>query len=238
MKPFRVINLETSSLCNRNCPTCLRNSYPDREAVRDWFTQKLMPMDMIEGIFLQLAEMDYRGRICFTNFNEPLMDDRIIEIAQLAKDTYELPFMHLITNGDLLTEDLAKELDEVFDRITISLYEQGAERQNRRNLYRQWFKKTSVWIKGTHIVTHYNTQAEYNSVIPRRLKRLIINHKGEYMMCCDDIAGEFNLGSFPELSIKDHWYGEKFSSIVKALGEPDGKEQFPYCAVCPRGWCS
>ena len=219
MKVFRIVNLETSSLCNRFCPTCLRNSHPDREVVKDWFTQNLMPMEMIEEIFRQCAEMEYMGRICLTNFNEPLLDPRIVDIVRLAVDKYGIEYMHIITNGDYLTQELADQLDGVLHRITISLYDTGETRYEKRKAFKSMFKETNVIIKGEHITTHFNPKAVYVPAIPRRLARIIINHKGNYMMCCDDIAGEFDLGSLPEMGLLEFWQGEKFQRILKVLSQ-------------------
>ena len=85
MRHFDSINIETSSMCNRVCPTCIRNSNPDKEATKSWFEYHLMPMEVIEEIFRQYIDMGFKPIVCLCNYNEPLMDPRIVEIAKLAK---------------------------------------------------------------------------------------------------------------------------------------------------------
>jgi hypothetical protein len=64
--------------------------------------------------------------------------------------------------------------------------------------------------------------------------RVIINHKRQFLLCCDDVIGNFDLGTFPETSIKDYWFGEKHSQIVRDLKERGGRHKYEYCYTCPR----
>jgi hypothetical protein len=64
--------------------------------------------------------------------------------------------------------------------------------------------------------------------------RVIINHRRQYLLCCDDVIGNFDLGTFPETSIKDFWFGEYHMKILNDLKETGGRLRHPYCATCPR----
>jgi len=106
MKLFETLDLETISTCNRVCPTCIRNSHPDREAVASFFTPNYLPMDVIHEAFEQSIKMGFRGSVILSHYNEPLMDERLPEIAKLAK-SYPFKSVFLNTNGDFITEELA-----------------------------------------------------------------------------------------------------------------------------------
>jgi hypothetical protein len=232
-----VLVLETSSICNRVCPTCIRNSNPDKEAMRSWFDPNFMSMDVINEVIRQYKEQGFTSRVCLCFYNEPLMDPRIVDIAMLFKEG-GVEHVYLVTNGDFLTKCLAKQLDGLLSRITVSLYYDRKIRNKKKNGIRSMFKKTKVWIKGQHINNHYNgvplKNAECKS--QRISTRLIINHRQQYLMCCDDLTGMFDLGTFPEISLKDFWFGEKRTKIRNDLLVPGGRNKYEYCSICPRIW--
>jgi MoaA/NifB/PqqE/SkfB family radical SAM enzyme len=234
MKMFNSFDLETSALCNRTCATCLRNSHPDREAVQRFFTQAFMPMEMIQQVLDQAVDLGYEGKLCLCHWNEPLMDPRIVEIVRLAK-SYNKFFVYFVTNGDFLTDEIAGELDGLLDRVVVSLYYNGKAREEAARWIRQAFPRSQVQIKGDHRVSHF-----YNGAIadPTRRcrpvpRRLIMTHRGEYLLCCEDLLGEFSFGRFPEVSLKDYWFGEKHTKILGDLSLPGGRAKYPYCATCP-----
>jgi MoaA/NifB/PqqE/SkfB family radical SAM enzyme len=241
MKLFNTIDIETSSACNRTCRTCLRNSYPDRKAVRPLFTQTLMPVDMFRGILDECVELDYKDRVCMCHWNEPLMDPQIVELAKIAKG-YNQFFVYFVTNGDLLTPELAAQLDGVLDKIVVSVYD--GDRQARKAWLRSVFTKTPVEVKGDHRIAHFHPQAPEMAQkllsrpcrpIPRRL---IVNHKGEYLLCCEDLLGTFGLGRFPEMSLKEYWFGGKHERILDDLSRTDGRLKYQYCSSCPMEFVS
>jgi len=236
MKYPTAIVLETSSLCNRYCTTCLRNLMPDRNSVKSWFENNFMSMENIEIFVDQYNQFKGNPNVCLCYYNEPLLDPRIVDISKFLKKE-GVPYLYLVTNGDFLTKELAGRLDGVLDRITVSLYE---NRRARSPEIVSLFKKTKVWIKGNHIVTHYNPDAvplsESICAAQKAATRIIINHKGQYCLCCDDLTGVFDLGSFPEVNLKDYWFGDKHKKITKDLLIPGGRKKYPYCSICPRVW--
>jgi len=235
MKMFHHLDIETSSLCNRRCPTCIRNSHPNRKKLTPWFKQTFMPIETIKSIVEQYNELlkevpTGRRRICLSHFNEPLLDNRIAEIAEFIK-SYGLFYVYIVTNGDFLTEERAKELDGVLDHIEISVYEPAGRKKIR--YLKSLFKKTNLNIKVCgHELTHFSP----NKNLPFSacsLNRLIINHKGQYLLCCDDVIGNFRLGSFPKTSLKDFWFGKKHLKIVNDILSGN-RNKYHYCKICPR----
>lgn len=224
--------LETISTCNRFCSTCLRNSHPDREKVAPWFELNLMPMRIIWEAFEQFSKMDFVSKeVCLSHYNEPLMDERIVYIATMAK-AYNFDSVYLNTNGDYLVEEVATSLDSILSMIRIS---------TRKEELKSYFQKTKVqFTKGVHIATHFSpkfdteklAQENKDKICAEPPKRIIINHKGQYLMCCEDIVGEFYLGSFPETSLLIHEM-DKFD-IQIGLDKPLGRHKYPYCQTCPR----
>lgn len=241
-KIFEVLDLETCSDCNRRCVTCIRNSHPNREALSPWFKANYMPMKWVRKAMDQLVDMEYKGMVCISHYNEPLMDIRLPEIAKICHAHF---FTFCNSNGDFLNEDLAKSLDGHLDRLIVSLYMNEPIKSKRAEWIKSLFHKTEIIVNTVteHIVTHFSPRPELQQLIEQNQGNLcrepqlhcIINHQGKYLLCCDDVIGNFGLGKFPELSIEDYWYGDKHMAIYDALKLQGGRALFPYCMSCPRG---
>jgi hypothetical protein len=176
--------------------------------------------------------------VCLSHYNEPLMDDRIPVIARVAK-SYGFDTIYLNTNGDLLTKEIAKSLDGVLDKIRFS---------TRKEKFKSMFQKTEVvFTEHGHIATHFSPKFDVEKLAEQHrnnpcfepARRIIINHKQNFLLCCDDIIGEFddvmgefNLGTFPNTSLKE--FLENRSKIVNNLEKPSGRNKYEHCSTCPR----
>lgn len=182
-------------------------------------------MEVIKEALDQCVKIKYRRRICLSHYNEPLMDNRIIEISEMVK-SYNRFLIYLVTNGDFLTKELASELDRLLDSIFISLYDNNLE---RKVWVESLFKKTEVNIVGRHSQTHFIPPIRRHTRIPGcRTNRLIINHRRQYLLCCEDMIGNFDLGKFPDISLHDFWFGKRRREILR------NRNSQPYCSTCPR----
>ena len=238
-----TLELETSSDCNRTCNACIRNSKPDREKMSSWFSSTLMPMEKIKLIFDQARHMGYKKDLGLSHYNEPLTDPRLVDIIKLAK---QYPFEHIFfhSNGDLLTEELAKQLDGLVDWIMFSVYATGPAKTKREEQIRSWFKYTDArFTSGKLELTHYGPAADMDNILASVINlpcqepqdRFIINHRGEMEFCCDDLGNNFGLGSVTEdTTLYDLWYNPKFQRMMKQLRKPGGRSGLSYCESCPR----
>ena len=143
---FSFMDFETIGSCNRTCPTCIRNSHPDRNALASWFEPNYLPEDLIYDAIEQALAMGYRGPVCLAHYNEPLMDERLPTIARKVRSYSELSTVHTNTNGDFITPELASELDGVLDYINVSLYMKGNMRSDRAAWIKTLFRETEVNI--------------------------------------------------------------------------------------------
>jgi hypothetical protein len=172
------------------------------------------------------------------------MDKRISEIAEMVKSYGQFSPVFLNTNGDFITEELAQDLDGKLDRIIVTLYMDEPVKSYRAGWIRGLFHTTEVQIitMSDHIATHFSPGFDIEALIERHKNRpcsepqmrVVINHRRQYLLCCDDVIGNFDLGTFPETSIKDYWFGEKHMNIMNNLKNAGGRLQHPYCATCPR----
>ena len=64
--------------------------------------------------------------------------------------------------------------------------------------------------------------------------RMIVDYRGEMLMCCDDIVGLFNLGNVRDHTVEELWNSPKHVEIMATLAVPGGREAYGYCRTCPR----
>lgn len=234
--------LETISTCNRICPTCIRNSFPEREKVQDWFDFNYMPTETAHKALEEWSTLDLGSVVCLSHFNEPIMDHRIADIAAYAKSFDQ--FVYFNTNGDLLDETIAKRLDGVLDRIRVALYIENLDkRETRAKWIFSLFNKTEVvFVPSDHIPTHFSSKFDVkslsfkyrNNICLEPMRRVIINHRGQYNLCCEDINGIFALGAFPETSIKEYWISADHIKLLSNLMLREGRFIHSHCLACPR----
>lgn len=240
---FGTLEIETSSYCNRLCPSCIRNSHPDRNRVHDWFNQTLMPTEMVKQILNDAKKMGFNGLVCLQHYNEPLLDERIEQLGQYARVLNAFKEVFLDTNADFLNKERADKLDGLFHRLIISLYMNEPMKSERERWIRSLFSKSKLeFTGGFHIPTHFSPSfdvvslAKQNENRPCRepLGRMILNHRGDMLLCCEDLLGNFDLGSINTHSISELWYSVKHQTLVKDLRKPGGRRKYPYCRICPR----
>lgn len=109
---LRRVYIEVTNKCNLTCSTCMRNVW-DVQYGR-------MEMGMFEKILGSLAGMDEKPEFFFGGYGEPLSHPNILDMIERAKDAGH--HVSLITNGILLTGDIARRLIELrLDMIWVSL---------------------------------------------------------------------------------------------------------------------
>ena len=258
MNMFTHLEIETQGDCNRTCDTCLRQTYPDKDngthQGRFPVTTKIgqgmkMPINTFKKIIDQAVDYGFEGTVCLQHYNEPLLDERIAELARYVKSKNaadkKKPFtqVSMCTNMDLITEETAKELDGVMDQLQIALYMPIEKQEKREKYLLNLFPNTRLdFTKGVHIVTHFspfrNTEESVRSAQNRPCfignNSLMFAYNGTVLHCCDDYVGHFGLGNINTTSIKEIWESEKLKQLVEDLSLPGGRMKHSYCSTCPR----
>jgi radical SAM protein with 4Fe4S-binding SPASM domain len=218
----------------------MRQTYPDRERIRAWLGRNVqMPLPVIQRVLTELWKMGYRDIVGLNQYNEPLMDDRLTEIARFAR-ILGFKRVTIITNGDLLTPGLAKELDGNVTYITVSGYDKTTSIEEIRG----WFKKTHVSMSsGHHRLSHYSPSRTLNAAIERfrthpcyrHSRNFIVNHQGDCLMCCEEIVPQFDIGNVYRQPLADIWNGSRRQQIIRDLSQPGGRLKYAHCSICPVG---
>jgi radical SAM protein with 4Fe4S-binding SPASM domain len=122
--PFTVY-IELTRFCNFKCFYCIHSTrdLPGGELEKLGYDIKHMEFKMYEDIIKQLSKFP-RGikRIVFSGLGEPLMNPRLPEMVKIAVDSKIVDRVEIITNGLLLTPEIADKLIEAgITNINISI---------------------------------------------------------------------------------------------------------------------
>jgi len=106
------VHVEPTTGCNLSCRTCVRHSWDEPTG--------FMEMESYRALIRGLSQVPSLNRVSFWGFGEPLLHPDIVEMVSLAKGLGAST--DLITNGLLLTRELAERLVEAgLDRLTVSI---------------------------------------------------------------------------------------------------------------------
>ena len=119
LKQIRLIEIELTSQCNRQCSFC-PNSYIDRHS-----KNKVLDEKVFKKLIKELDEHNYSGFISFSRYNEPFMHRDILE-ERIRYIRQHLDNVTLVTNtnGDFSTAMID------IDQITIMDYDNNKKEIN------------------------------------------------------------------------------------------------------------
>jgi radical SAM protein with 4Fe4S-binding SPASM domain len=128
---------------------------------------------------------------------------------------------------------MAKRLDGCFHMLSISLYENSTE--ERQDEIRALFKKTRVrFTNGLHVDLHHPPEDKYANFRCFNVSRnMVINHRGDFLACCQEIVPHFDLGSVHHASLEELWEAKEY--LRKNLLRRGARLEHPYCAMCSHG---
>ncbi len=237
---FNHIEIETINRCNGICSFCPINSKIDPRE------KKIMSQELFEKIINELAELNYNGRIALFSNNEPMLDNRIIDLYEYCRRRLPNAWLFMFTNGTLLSLEKCKELVPLLDELIIDNYNQELKLIPNSEKIVQYCeeneklreKVTVVLRKPNEILStrggdapNRNDMISYGDatcILP--FKQMIVRPDGKVSLCCNDPLGRETLGDLAKESLIDVWYGEKFSQVREALYV--GRSEWKHCVYC------
>lgn len=228
------INIELSSICNKNCGLCGRRKYDHEHGTQDY---GYMPLELVKTVAEQIPENITIG----THWNgESLTHPQFGEAVSYLKKRN--CFIYAVSNGKLLMEK-RDELNNV-DSISISVIEGDTteERELQYDILMQYISSKSylslpiIILRFVGIIpdeqrylnlnlpivrrTLHAPQGSFNyrkpPVIPEHgvcqdlLNRLTIDRYGNVSICVRlDINGELRLGNIKDMTLDQAWNSEK-----------------------------
>jgi len=237
---FEFIEIETINRCNGVCGFCPVNRHDDLRP------EHLMDIDLFKNIVDQLTELNFSGYFALFSNNEPLLDARIIELAQYAKVRLQKAHVYMYSNGTLFTLNKFIRIIEHLDELVIDNYTKNLElikpceeivsyiEQNP-----ELGKKVTISIrKPDEIITSrggqspnrikIRTYGDEKCALPFR--QMVVRPDGKISLCCNDTYGKYALGDLTQQSLLECWYGQEYMNVREAIYK--GRKHLDLCEKC------
>lgn len=239
-RKIKVVYIETINRCNSTCNFCPVSVGNEK---REY---KKMTEELFNKIIDDLVAMNYKDSVGLFLTNEPFLDNRIIKFAEIAKTKLPNAFIHLFSNGTVLTLDKFIEAHKYLDMIYINNYNNDNKLHDTvQKIYdfclenREYSNKTVIIMRRTDEILSSragnapNKKDQLKS-IPQKCflpaLQFPIRPDGKVSLCCCDTYGEITLGDLNENTIEEIWNSEKYKNIIKLLKE--GRDKIKICKYC------
>ncbi len=121
---IRHVQIQTISWCNRSCVFCPSQKFE--------LERTLMSLQVYNCLLEELRRIEYSWRFSPYLMNEPLLDQRLPCLIELARKALPQALFFINTNGDALTLELAIQLYESgLDHMIINCYDNKRNRVDR-----------------------------------------------------------------------------------------------------------
>lgn len=218
--------IEISEKCNRKCWYC-PNGYAPQDG-KNKITDEIFDLALD-----RLREIQWAGPVCYHRLNEPLLDKRLVQFVERTIRVLPASMPTIFTNGDFLTEDLAKQLlDAGVSKFVIA----------RHPPYRQSWDDRVIPIIRNNLSTMRMIQVGIDTpmglpnqpwlgkcVAPTVAMLIYIN--GDIGPCCSDVKKQVALGNIKTQSLMDIWNNPTWKDARKRLRS--GERVFDICKECP-----
>lgn len=236
---FDSVTFETGTECNRKC-RCCPNAYYTREKAK-------ASNELFHKIIDELEEIDYDGRISLYLYNEPLLDTRIVYFISEIRRKCSNSYIFLTTNGDFLNLSLYREMVRAgLDKLVVSLYD-GEINEDLKYLYNTLEPQEKKKITTRRFYEDAERNKNINSragLIPslaikhslrfdcyRPRQQVVINAKGNLLLCCQDYLAQEVMGDCNKERILDIWKNSKFRRIRMHLRLRE-RSKIKICSAC------
>lgn len=216
---FSSVAIETSTHCNRRCGYCPVSADPKGK--------DFMKVETFELILKQLKELNYRGRITYHHYNEPLLNKNLETLVAYSKRILPRVKNIIYTNGDLLTPKRFHSLlkagvdrfivtDHGFKKIPELLQNRAwwSFRKQRKIRLRRFNSASSLFNRGG-LVEIDNMRTHSYCAYPTY--EMVIDVSGNVILCCNDYYGHYTFGNVTERHIREIWASELFSAVRNDL---------------------
>lgn len=229
---FSSTNIETYGYCNKKCDFCFNSKdRPNRDV-------GIMNENLWHKIIDELASIKFTGRISLHFYGEPLLDKRLHSLIKYARDKCPYALIQFNSNGLLLTEKSLKKLIKAgVDNIRITDYEKPQQEKLKvlSKKYHYWINLRTVdeFEKENRAGMIFEKQNE-NADKPclRPSYQLVINWKGEVLLCCNDFYAKHCFGNVTNEKIIDIWNKDEFANIRISLQKPNSRKKIDFCKNC------
>ena len=216
------VGIEINYACNRTCSFCPNSIFPRKD-------QRFLEEKIFYKIIDNLQEINFDGNITFNLYNEPLLDKRLPRFLKYIKSRIPDSFSYINTNGDALNLENWKLLRESgLDYANISQYDNKNEKNIKK--IKENIDKDEKWRFDVHPFDENNADSRVGLVkVKRKVKtpikkfcvrpfsQMMINYKGQVILCCNDYHSSKVMGDLSNEKIQDVWRSNSFINYRKKL---------------------
>lgn len=229
---FTSTNIELYGYCNRRCYFCFNsNRFPARDA-------GIMDEGLWKKIIDELSAIQYTGRISPYFYGEPLLDKRIAGLVLYARGKCPYSRILISSNGDMLTEELlVKLIENGMDEMLLTNYD-DFEKEQIVNLYKkyprfiQYRNYKEIDLKNRAGSLFEKSTDKINQPCLRPSRQLVINWKGNVLLCCNDYYEHYIFGNVNNTSVREIWKDNDFRKYREILSQSGGRRQIDICKKC------
>ena len=217
------VEVEINHECNRACVYC-PNSKTERK------TKGRMSEELFRRVLAQLREIDYKGRISYHFYNEPLLSPDLDKFVGLTREYLPEVRSSIYSNGTLLTEKRFRDLIALgVDRFTITrhhgikdfpfakIYE-SLEPEMKLKVTYQDYNDLVLSNRGGLLKVGYKAEKPPLALpchIPATL--LVVTVSGNVLPCFEDYHEGNIMGNVQENTIAEIWRSEKYVQFRAVL---------------------
>lgn len=215
---FNSVEIETITTCNRKCEYCSNAFFTRPNA--------LMDTNVYTKIIDGLSEINFNGRVSPHFYGEPLLDKRLPQLTEYTRKKLPLATIVVYSNGDYLTKELFDRLiasgvdafditqhDAGMSKTMKQLFSQLTKEQKKKIHYRVFTEKTPLSTRGGLIQLKDVKKVKKCN----QTKGIVIDYKGNVVLCCEDYSSKNILGNVREERLIDIWRKKNYKMIRSEL---------------------
>lgn len=231
------IQIETLNRCNGKCEFCAVNVHqPQRPYAK-------MDEALFKKIITELHDIDYDKAICLFLYNEPFLDERIVDWYRYTREMLPKAYIYVITNGTVLTTQKLEAIYPYLDYIEINNYDYEVTPHVKELV--AW-KESNDSQNKIHISSRQRSEKldsqggeSPNKKITKTLwskcilpyKMMAIRPDGKVSLCCADPLGKMTLGDLSQNSISKVWNSAEYRR-VREIMKSKGRSGLALCKYC------
>ncbi len=252
--PFSSVEISINGACNRRCFFCPRvdeEGYPN--------ILESLDMKLFDELVNDLESINYKGRMAFSGFCEPLLSKNLDQYILRLKKKLSKTEIEVVSNGDpILAKNGKERLINLFkaglDTIKISLYDgphqielfdnikKDLELSDDQYIVRKRYlgpeESFGITISNRAGSVSLKNDAFELKALEEPLKqpcyypfyKVLIDHNGDVLMCSNDWKKEKPMGNLSKESLLEIWSNKKFLDLRKKLLNSDRNHK--PCNVC------
>jgi MoaA/NifB/PqqE/SkfB family radical SAM enzyme len=234
----KLIEIETINRCNGSCKFCPVSHGNDPRQYR------LMSSELFRDLIMQIGWWGYTGWLSLQSNNEPLLDKRLFDMLQFARES-TFAKLQLFTNGTLLTVDKFEKLIKVLDHLYLDNYQINSELTPASRMaleyikdYPEYSDKLTVLVsrpdakRGSRaglVKNRIFQQLKSPCIFP--FEQIIVRPDGKVSLCCNDAVGTMTLADLTRERIEDAWMNNNYMAARYTM-EWCGRQGIDTCKYC------